>query len=93
MWRVRGSFLASLKPHSASSRLTAAAPLRQWTQQDVRLSKQLANFSSDRRQVGPNAQETELQSPRFNQGDEAMKITRVGMYVNVAMAATKVRRF
>ncbi|KAI9996158.1 hypothetical protein PInf_013541 [Phytophthora infestans] len=58
---------------------------------NLRLAKQLAAFSSEPsgrvRDEAKEANATVI--PTFSQGDEAMKITRVGMYVNVAMAATK----
>ncbi|KAF1792655.1 Cation efflux protein transmembrane domain [Phytophthora cactorum] len=71
-------------------------PVRQlqWQRLDLRLAKQLAAFSSApsgrSNQVQDEAEETNASvAPKFSQGDEAMKITRVGMYVNVSMAATK----
>ncbi|KAL4163722.1 hypothetical protein KRP22_005150 [Phytophthora ramorum] len=93
MWRVRGSVLASLKPRAASHHLAgrglpATARHVHWQRQNLGLWQQLANFSSEpagRKQT----QDEVTPAPRFSQGDEAMKITRVGMYVNVAMAATK----
>ncbi|KAF4318941.1 hypothetical protein BBO99_00006897 [Phytophthora kernoviae] len=50
-----------------------------------------ASSSNPSGQVQTEAADTKVKdkAPRFSQGDEAMKITRVGMYVNVAMAATK----
>ncbi|RLN79038.1 hypothetical protein BBJ28_00007572 [Nothophytophthora sp. Chile5] len=46
-------------------------------------------FNDDPAKKAGVAAVAHLAQPRFNQGDEAMKITRVGMYVNVGMAATK----
>ncbi|KAG6969933.1 hypothetical protein JG688_00005099 [Phytophthora aleatoria] len=101
MWRVRtgNSVFVSLKPRAACQRAATAkllAPVRQlqWQRLDLRLAKQLAAFSSApsgrSNQVQDEAEETNASvAPKFSQGDEAMKITRVGMYVNVAMAATK----
>ncbi|ETP48489.1 hypothetical protein F442_05781 [Phytophthora nicotianae P10297] len=101
MWRVRSgnSVFASLTPRSASHRSPGAksvSPARQLRRQrlDFRLAKQLAAFSSEpigrSNRVQDEVEEAKASLiPRFSQGDEAMKITRVGMYVNVAMAATK----
>ncbi|KAK1928697.1 Metal tolerance protein C1 [Phytophthora citrophthora] len=92
MWRVRSgsSVVASLKPRN-SKRFSPSRPL-QWQQHDFRLAKHLANFSSEtsgRTVQHQSEDETKATVPKFSQGDEAMKITRVGMYVNVAMAAAK----
>ncbi|KAG7394741.1 hypothetical protein PHYBOEH_004715 [Phytophthora boehmeriae] len=91
MWR--GSVFASLKPRAVNRRPVARdfpaavrPPQRQW--RDFGLSKHVAGAQaepSDQVQAGA----ADAKPPRFSQGDEAMKITRVGMYVNVAMAATK----
>ncbi|KAG2781442.1 hypothetical protein JG687_00005721 [Phytophthora cactorum] len=101
MWRVRtgNSVFVSLKPRAACQRAATAKlldPVKQlqWQRLDLRLAKQLAAFSSApsgrSNQVQDEAEETNASvAPKFSQGDEAMKITRVGMYVNVAMAATK----
>lgn len=101
MWRVRvggGSVLASLRPRTSAGRAAAArfpavrGEYRQWRwsqQQSAGVWQQLANFSSE--PSGRSPRQEEPPALRSSQGDEAMKITRVGMYVNVAMAATKVR--
>ncbi|CAI5744979.1 unnamed protein product [Peronospora destructor] len=91
MYRVRGSALASLKSRVASHCSVSYTTLRSW-RQELRLSKQQIRFSSDSSGRRRQAQDKEAQTPpvsHFSQGDEAMKITRIGMYVNVAMAATK----
>ncbi|KAE8912533.1 hypothetical protein PF005_g13539 [Phytophthora fragariae] len=95
MWRVRGG-LASLKPRvrrgpAAVSLSASAAPRWQWRsqQQNAGLWQQLANFSSEPSGRSQSQEEAKNPALRSSQGDEAMKITRVGMYVNVAMAASK----
>ncbi|KUF93158.1 hypothetical protein AM588_10003997 [Phytophthora nicotianae] len=90
MWRVRSgnSVFASLTPRSACHRSPGAksvSPARQLRRQrlDFRLSKQLAAFSSEpigrSNRVQDEVEEAKASLiPRFSQGDEAMKITRVG---------------
>ncbi|KAG7379706.1 hypothetical protein PHYPSEUDO_008272 [Phytophthora pseudosyringae] len=95
MWRVRGCVFATHKPRAAAAKLPPSARHLLWQRQDFRLAKQLATFSSKpshrsiQHQDDAEAEAKTAATPKFSQGDEAMKITRVGMYVNVAMAATK----
>ncbi|RQM17339.1 hypothetical protein KXD40_002476 [Peronospora effusa] len=89
MYRVRGSAVGSLKSRVASNCNVLYTSLRPW-RQDLRLVKHTISFSSEssrRSQVQDNVQTPSVS--HFRQGHEAMKITRIGMYVNVAMAATK----
>lgn len=91
MYLVRGNAVASLKSRVASNCSVSYTTLRPW-RQDLGRVKQKVSFSSE--SSGRSQVQYKAQTPpvtHFSQGDEAMKITRIGMYVNVAMAATKVR--
>ncbi|RMX66178.1 hypothetical protein DD238_002675 [Peronospora effusa] len=89
MYRVRGSAVGSLKSRVASNCNVLYTSLRPW-RQDLRLVKHTISFSSEssrRSQVQDNVQTPSVS--HFRQGHEAMKITRIGMYVNVAMAGNQ----
>ena len=90
MWRTPGSvfnsFCTATRYHFVPlpRHISTKRPL-QW--QEVRLIKHLSSESSSRSQNGRD----EVQTLFLSQGKEAIKITRLGMYVDVAMAATKVQ--
>lgn len=93
MWRrarlgTSSSVFASL-PRGSSGRREALAVRWQW--RDFNASKALLGTEapSDKQQ---HAVCGDAGQPQSNQGAEAMKITRLGMYVNLGMAVTKVRR-
>lgn len=93
MWHVRSMALTPFKSRVASSYSVSYTDSTPWHWQIFYRGKQNLKFSSKpcgRSQIQDQTQVPLV--PRFNQGDEAMKITRIGMYVNIAMAATKVGR-
>uniref|UniRef100_A0AAV1U7I8 Cation efflux protein cytoplasmic domain-containing protein n=1 Tax=Peronospora matthiolae TaxID=2874970 RepID=A0AAV1U7I8_9STRA len=89
MWRAPGSvfnpFCTASRYHFVPLRRHVSTKQRPLQWQEVRLIKHLSSESSSRSQNGRD----EVQTLFLSQGKEAIKITRLGMYVNVAMAATK----
>ena len=91
MYRMRHSAVEALTSCVARNGSASYTTLRT-SRQDRWLITPKISFSSEpsgRRQVQDKAQTSPLS--HFSQGDEAIKITRIGMFVNVAMAAAKVR--
>ncbi|KAI9908462.1 hypothetical protein PsorP6_016500 [Peronosclerospora sorghi] len=94
MWRVQGNNMSAFKSCALRIERTSRSNAKQvqWQQHDTKCVRKLVAFFSSESSLRSHVQHQDEEAPtlrRFNQGDEAMKITRVGMYVNMAMATAK----